>query len=89
MCNLKDGFGDGRLKLLGPDPEHPIKLLLFGFDNFCYAVGGFDQFGISALHQVADGVDHFEEEWLLLAEQATVTNSPAEDLAQDVAAAFV
>ena len=47
------------------------------------------EFGICALHQVADGVDHLEEERLLLAEQAAMADAAAEDFAQDVAAAFV
>ncbi len=71
------------------DLEHAIELLLFGFDDSGDAGGGIDQFGIGALHQVADGKDHLIEERLFLSEQASVTDGATHDLAQHVAAAFV
>ncbi len=47
------------------------------------------ELGVGALHQIADGVDHLEEEGLLLAEEAAMADAAAKDFAQDVAAAFV
>ncbi len=45
-------------------PQHSIELLLLRFNNFGYARGRVVQLGICALHQIADGVDHFVEKRL-------------------------
>ena len=65
------------------------ELLFFGEDDFGDAVGGLFELGIGGGHFVADGVDHFVEEGLFLAEEAAVTDAAAHDFTQDVAAAFV
>jgi len=71
------------------DLETPVELLLFSFDDFGDAVGGVFEVGVGAGHLVAHGEDHLVEKWLLLAKEAAVADAPAEDLAQDVAAAFI
>ena len=64
-------------------------MLLFGLNDFGDARGGFVQLGIGALHQVAHGKDHLEQERLFLSQQSAVTNAATKNLAQHVAAAFV
>ncbi len=71
------------------DLEHAVELLFFCFDNFGDARCGILQFGIGALHEIADGVDHIEEEGLLLTEQTAMTDTAAENFAQHVATALV
>ena len=44
---------------------------------------------ISTLHQIADGIDHLIEKWLLLAQQPAMPDAAAENFAQDVTAAFI
>ena len=72
-----------------PDLQHAVELLLFGFHNFRHAVGGVLQFGISALHEIADCVDHIEEKWLLLPQQSAVPNPAPQDFAQHIAAPLI
>ena len=64
-------------------------MLFFGEDDLADAFGVLDELGIGDLHLVAHGLHHLEHERLLLAEEAAVANAATENLAQDVAAAFV
>ncbi len=87
---LCTGLGrDQVVKMPGAHLHHPCELLLFGEHSFADAVGGFAEFGVGDAHLVADGVDHLVHEGLFLAEEAAVADAAAEDLAEDVAAAFV
>ena len=78
-----------KIQVLRANFKHPIELLFFGFDDFGDAGGGIGEFGIGALHEVADGIDHVEEKGLLLAEEAAMADAATKDFAQNVAAAFV
>ena len=53
------------------------------------AIGGFFQFWICVLHQVANREDHFVEEWFSLSQQASVSDGAADNFAEDIAPAFV
>src|SRR6185437_6910844 len=77
------------LQLLRTYLQHSRKLPLLGLDNFGNSICLFLQLRIRTLHFVADGEDHVAHEGLVLAEQASVADTTAENLAQDVAAAFV
>ena len=65
------------------------KTRLFALDDLGDARGGLAEFGIGSDHLLHDGIDHFVEEWLRLAEQASVADRAANDFAQHIAAAFV
>ncbi len=53
------------------------------------AIDGFVEFGIRPAHRRVNGARHFRHEWLVRTEQSSVTNAAAQNLSQDVAAAFI
>jgi len=49
------------------DIQYTIKLFFFSFNHLATRAAESTNSGYAPLHQVTDGVDHLEEEWLLLA----------------------
>ena len=53
------------------------------------AIGGFFEFRICVLHEVANREHHLMQEWLVLSEQTPVRDRAADDFTQDVPASFI
>ena len=77
------------LELLQANVQGVRKSCLLSQHNLRYTIGGFLEFGVSILHQVAHREHHLIQEWLGLAEQTPVRDCPADDLSQHISPPFI